>query len=668
MSFLAPTSALIAAALVLPALLAMYLLKLRRRPLRVSSTMLWPESATDVQVNVPIAPPKPSWLMLFHLLIAAALIAAVGRPVILNSGEHAGKIVLVIDRSASMRAMDGASTGGERISRLDEAKRRAREIAGRAAPTTQIAVVAFAASAEIVGEFSMDPASVGASIDAIAPTDQPGDLNAPMEIARALLASVRVSEESDSGAEVLVISDGSFEEGAHELASPGGVVCLVRCGSSPSTDKQNLGIVVLSARRDAEHPDVVNIFAKVQNASHVLRSVPVRLSIDGLLLETRTVAVPAYSNIGPGEASVVFSASAPAGGIAMISLLVDEDRDLLKSDNAAAINLKNAAPARILLVQRAPGPRLEGEPDSVLSADFLLADALAELSPGELTRVSRDRYEALAAAGELKFYDVVVFDGVVPSAAPPLPTLSFGAGVPGLELGETASAEQARPVQSWSRSSPLLRDVTLDGVVVARERTLRGKGAQVLARSDSGPLIALSDPESGPKRIVVTFSLADSNWPLHAGFPIFLKSAVDLLTSKGVENAGVQFLTVQPVFFEASGLPPKYIGPMTVQARIAPGQPVDAAADTRRRMTLGVLDLVGVYTPESGAGFPPIAVNLLDARESEVATSDVLRVGKRVLSTAGNSSRPREIWWWVLVIAAALLTVEWLIFARSARL
>lgn len=667
MSFLAPTSALIAAALVLPALLAMYLLKLRRRPLRVSSIMLWPESATDVQVNVPIAPPKPSWLMLLHLLIASALIAAVGRPVILHSGEPAGRVVLVLDRSASMRAMDGVSAAGEKVSRLDEARRKAREFAARSAASTQIAVVAFASSAEIVGEFSTDPVRVASAIDSIAPTDQPGDLNAPMEIARALLASVRVSDELDSGAEVLVFSDGSFEEGSRELASPGGVVRLVRCGSAPSADKQNLGVVVLSARRDSVHPDVVNIFAKIQNASRAVRSVPVRLSIDGSVLETRTIPVPATGSAGPGEASTVFSASVPAGGVAMISLLVDEDRDLLKSDNAAAMNLKSAAPARILLVQRAAGPRMAGEPDSALSADFLLADALAELSPGELTRVPRDRYEAIAAAGELKFYDVVVFDGVSPRAAPPLPSLSFGAGLPGLELGEAASAREARPVQSWSRSSPLLRDVTLDGVVVAHERAFGGRGAQVLARSESGPLIVLSEPEAGPKRIVVTFPLADSNWPLHAGFPIFLKSAIDLLTSKGAENAGVQFLTIQPVFFEAAGAPPKYIGPMTVSARSAPGQSGGEGAGAQRRMTLGVLDLAGVYTPESGSGFPPIAVNLLDARESAVATSDVLRVGNRVLSTAGNASRPREIWWWVLVLAASLLAIEWLIFARSAR-
>lgn len=663
-------SAFLAAAIALPALLVMYLLKLRRRPLRVSSVMLWPEAATDVQVNVPLAPPRPSWLMLLHVLIAMALIAAVGRPVLLNAGERAGRVLVIIDRSASMSAMDGATSGGERISRLDEAKRRARETIGRSSGATQVAVVTVAASAEIVREFSSDLAAASAAVDRITATDQPGDLAAAMEIARAMLGGTGTAEEFDAGVEVLVFSDGSFAEGAREVAAPGGVVRLVRCGPTPAIDKRNLGIVVLSARRDADRPEVINLFAKVQNSSSTPRSVPVRLSIDGAVLETKAVAVGASAAGIPGETGVVLSATAPSGGIAMISLLVDDERDLLVSDNSASMNLRSSAPVRILLVQRGSSPRFVGEPAPALSADFLLADALEEVSPGTMTRVGRERYEELVAAGELKFYDVIVFDGVVPQIAPALPSLSFGAGVPGLDLGAANGSGEARPVQSWIRSSPFLRDITLDGVVVANERAFGGKSAEVLARSERGPLIVASRSEDGPGRVVVTFALEDSNWPLQAGFPIFLKSALELLTSKGAASAGVQFLTVQPVYFEGVGAPTEFVGPVRAMARPAPGHRGSAVQGAVQRMTLGVLDRAGVYTPVAGAdsGFPPIAVNLLNAHESAVATGDSLRVGSRVIGTGGSIARPKEIWWWMLVLAAGLLAIEWLVFARSARL
>ncbi|MFY7874007.1 MAG: dihydroxy-acid dehydratase, partial [Pirellula sp.] len=55
----------------LPLLLALYLLKLRRRPLRVVSTLFWPRASEDAQVNVPLRWLRPSWLLLLHLLALA---------------------------------------------------------------------------------------------------------------------------------------------------------------------------------------------------------------------------------------------------------------------------------------------------------------------------------------------------------------------------------------------------------------------------------------------------------------------------------------------------------------------------------------------------------------------------------------------------------------------
>lgn len=630
--------------------------------------MLWPDTATDVQVNVPLAPPRPSWLMLLHVLIGAALIAAVGRPVLLDSGGNAGRVLIVIDRSASMSAMDGASGAGvrgERLSRLDEAKKKARALIEGASRGTQFAVISVAARAEIAREFLADAPGTSAAIDRLQPTDQPGDLASAMDVARAMLSGAGVAEE-DGGAEILVLSDGAFSENARAIEAPGGVVRLVRCGPAPGADTPNLGIVVLSARRDAESPDITHIFGKVQNSGFEARIVPVRMTIDGATIQTRSVTVPGSSGGVPGEIGVVLSASAPAGGLAMMTLLVDDERDLLASDNAAATDLRSAASVRVLLVQRGAAARSAGEVESSISADFLLADALAEIGAGELAPVGAARYEEMVRAGDLKFFDLIVFDGVTPREAPVLPSLSFGAGMPGLELGPSRPGEEAHPIQSWVRSSPYLRDITLDGVVVAHERGVTGRAFEALARGERGPLIVASGGNDGPKRLVVTFTLENSNWPLQAGFPIFLKAAVELLTLKGASDAGVQFLTVQPVFFSGVGEPPEFVGPREVAARFVPG--TETGAGEARRMTLGVLDRAGVYTARAVSGFPPIAVNLLDAYESEVGTSDVLRVGSRIVSKGRTIARPLDVWWWALVIAAALLVIEWVAFARSARL
>ena len=99
-------SAIIAAAVAFPALLITYLLKLRRRPFRVSSTLFWERAARDLEVNAPFRWLRPSWLLVFHLLILSLLVLALGRPAFRGVDQSFRRIILVIDRSASMSAMD----------------------------------------------------------------------------------------------------------------------------------------------------------------------------------------------------------------------------------------------------------------------------------------------------------------------------------------------------------------------------------------------------------------------------------------------------------------------------------------------------------------------------------------------------------------------------------
>src|SRR2546426_1488230 len=116
---------LIAGALVVPALLVLYFLKLRRRERTVPSTILWKKAVQDLQVNAPFQKLRRNLLLLLQLLLLILLCLALMRPVA-NFKQGAGKLtVILIDRSGSMAAKD--VDGGKRT-RLEEAKRLAREI------------------------------------------------------------------------------------------------------------------------------------------------------------------------------------------------------------------------------------------------------------------------------------------------------------------------------------------------------------------------------------------------------------------------------------------------------------------------------------------------------------------------------------------------------------
>ena len=116
--FLNAWTGLIAASIFIPSLIVLYFLKLRRREMPVSSTLLWRKAVQDLQVNAPFQRLRKNLLLFLQLLLLAALLLALARP-ILNYTPGAGpRTIILIDRSASMSAddMPGGRRGWKRPS------------------------------------------------------------------------------------------------------------------------------------------------------------------------------------------------------------------------------------------------------------------------------------------------------------------------------------------------------------------------------------------------------------------------------------------------------------------------------------------------------------------------------------------------------------------------
>src|SRR5438045_8488939 len=100
-TFLNVWTAAIAGAVVIPALLVLYFLKLRRRELAVSSTLLWKKAIQDLQVNAPFQRLRRNLLLLLQMLLLVLLLLALARPVTKHT-QVAGKTTVVLSaRSAS---------------------------------------------------------------------------------------------------------------------------------------------------------------------------------------------------------------------------------------------------------------------------------------------------------------------------------------------------------------------------------------------------------------------------------------------------------------------------------------------------------------------------------------------------------------------------------------
>ena len=106
MIWLTAQYALIAGAIAIPALLILYFLKLRRRDVEISTTLLWKKAIQDLQANAPFQRLRRNILLILQLLALGAILAALGQPQIKSQTITGQRHVIMLDRSASMMSLD----------------------------------------------------------------------------------------------------------------------------------------------------------------------------------------------------------------------------------------------------------------------------------------------------------------------------------------------------------------------------------------------------------------------------------------------------------------------------------------------------------------------------------------------------------------------------------
>src|SRR3954469_24758636 len=204
-SFITPLAGAIAAVLSISALLVLYFLKLRRREMPVSSTILWRKAVQDLQVNAPFQKLRRNLLLLLQLLLLIALCLALMRPVA-NFKKGAGKLtVILIDRTGSMAAKD--VDGGKRT-RLEEAKRLAHEVVDSMKRDDNACVITFDESAETLCPLTPDTAKLRAAIISVEQTDRKSRLKLAYQLADAQSAFIPEQNRANIKPDVFLFSDG----------------------------------------------------------------------------------------------------------------------------------------------------------------------------------------------------------------------------------------------------------------------------------------------------------------------------------------------------------------------------------------------------------------------------------------------------------------------------
>ncbi len=523
MNFLAPGAFFLG--LLLPVIIALYLLKLKRVEQEVPSTFLWRKMVRDVEANAPWQRLRPNLLMILQLLFLAALILALTRPFTWTEGAGGQAAIFILDTSASMAATDVAP------SRIESAKQRALQLADELPDSARVTVIEAGREARVLLSSSLDRRQAHLAIQEVQAGTGGSDLGVALELASAIAAR-------QPGTEIIVLSDGRVD--LPKRLALKGTLRYIPFG----LNGENQAISMLTLEPSAGS---LTAFAQISNFGKKAATRRLNLLADGLLVNTFDL-----TDIPPGGQKTVIADGLPAETKIIEAQLTGQDT-LPLDDHAAAVR-PAAEPVRISLVTGGnrfiktalsllPGVTLSEQDAGATDAGA--AEPSAGATPGAVTPQAAPTAQPTAAAeagaitGEPA---LTIYDNYVPEVLPASGSLLFIAPPRSTEFFTTTGLAKNPTARTVDPEDPLLQNVSfndisiLDAVriplpdwatpVVAGD--LPSTTGSSTAAGENIPLLFRGEV-NGRRIAVLAFDIRHSDLPLQVAFPLLWANLVDWL-------------------------------------------------------------------------------------------------------------------------------------------
>jgi hypothetical protein len=586
---LTPLQGALLALLTTGAIVALYFLKHRRRRIVVSSAQLWRRVLEHHLENSLFERLRRLFSVVVAVTIGLLVALAIARPEVDWLTGRSRRLVIVLDTSPTLstRTADGGT-------RWQHAVARTLDLLESESSTTRFRIADT--SGQFDSPFLSDRAELRRIVERMKPVVLP--------------ASFPVIETSSSGDETEIAPSVHFiTDGVAAVPLPAEVSITSVFEPAP-----NVGITAFEIRSMPSAALAYEAFIEVYNAGQEARQVEITISGTGQQRITRATRI----NAGSSFREALDLSRFEGGGI---RAAVQSQADAFPADDVAFAYLPVKRRAKTLLVTR--GNRFL---ETVLKLDSLVE--LTVISPGNYTSAQD--------------FDVVVFDRFAPGVAPVRPALIIG----------TPSAPWLRPptgrvvspsFDSWQEDHPVMQHVSLYDVTVESAARIDASDLSVLAAArGKEPLIVASDR---PRWLQLTFDLANSDFPYHAAFPIF------------IDNALAWFDRERLALRRSPGMVEVPLG--QAQIRTMDGQTLLS----RPHMGGTVFEAFepGLYVASQEATRQYVAVNFASRQFSDVNNSEIRN------SPPQQASLPflrRELWVYMLGLALLLVVAEWFTYHR----
>jgi hypothetical protein len=607
---------------------AFYILKLKRRPVAVPFSRIWERILKDKEATSLFSQLKRLLSLLLQLVLLFLLLLALGDPRTAANVIEGRNIVVLIDASASMKAIDTPP------SRIEVAKEEVRQMVRGLSGSDQMLVAQMDAAVTPLSTLTGDIPELEGALAAVSPTDARADFARGLRYAADTLRGL-------SSPEIIVVSDGALGE-PFDAAGPVDLGDIKLSYLPIGTRSKNAAITGFSVRRYPLDKSRYEVMLEVTNTSEEALEVELSLFGDDALTDLTRI------RLKPKEKLPRFypNLSGASKTLAARITLADGSPDDLPADDRAYALLPERRRARIQVVTTG---------NMFLEAALLLDEYL------DVTQVDPAHYPAKGS------FDVTIFDNVTPNVSPASGSLLYlnptGANVP-FEVGKLIEDDDPNyrlGFDELDQKHPILRYTSLSDVNMARAHVLKGeKEDKVIGKSHKGAIL-LQGRRAGVKFVALGFDIRESDLPLRIAWPLLLLNTINDFVEEDVSYIS-SFRTGTVWHIPAAS------SVDTATLHLPGGGTQLVPVKDGRAIFLG--QDAGFYKLTLGQGGAEethmFAANLSDVAESSIQPQPEIKVGTQAAGPVGRFEVGvrRELWVYLLAAVLIVTTIEWLTYHR----
>jgi len=528
MWFLNPAMWWWAAVLAVP--IALYLVRHRPQRHRVATLLFFKSLAHEHQESAWLRRLKRLLSLLLTVMVLLAVVAALARPILAPPNNNLRSVVIVMDRSASMAAADGATR-----TRLDRAVTQAKRRLAGLPIGVPVSLMVYDHRPQILLARSLNRREIRRELDRLRARPIAGQPDPALRLARRLasveppaaiwhITDLPLSEQApspadDDAAEGPVVAlasappDASTSEGeaasdARDApATPGVHLLHLPVASERPT---NVGITGFSIRRAPMQVGQFEAFIQVHASGPEAVDAELELRLQGELAGLRKLTLE------PGQRQRLLVPIDGRHGEA-VHVKVHTPGDALPFDNEAAAWAPPASPVRVLWIAPEPDPFTE-----------LALRVLGDRTEVEVFHATPEAYPGDQAA------DVLVFQNWLPEQWPgdvPAIVIDPPGSIGPVRVSRLPRGElSVQSVRATDRFHPVLYGVATPRVSLTQTAVFDDgaalSGLQPLWQGPTGPALAAGDVR-GQRLVVMVFAPHRSEaLPLMASYPLLIGNAV----------------------------------------------------------------------------------------------------------------------------------------------